>query len=246
MENEVSKIFGIRAVIEAINSGKTISKVYLQKDLSGHLFSELNSLIKKHNIATSHVPVEKLNRLSKNSNHQGVAAQISPIEFADLDTLITSSLENKKAPLFLLLDQISDVRNFGAIIRTAECAGVDGIIIQKQGNAPISADTVKTSAGAAFKVPICKVDHIKDAIFQFQAAEIQLVAATEKTETLIYDIDLSLPTAIVMGSEDRGINPSILKVVNHKAKLPLLGEIESLNVSVACGAFLYEATRQRI
>jgi len=185
MENEVSKIFGIRAVIEAINSGKTISKVYLQKDLGGPLFSELNILIKRNNIATSHVPVEKLNRLSKNSNHQGVAAQISPIEFADLDTLITSSLESKKAPLFLLLDQISDVRNFGAIIRTAECTGVDGIIIQKQGNAPISADTVKTSAGAAFKIPICKVDHIKDAIFQYQAEDIQLVAATEKTENLI-------------------------------------------------------------
>ena len=246
MEKEVSKIFGIRAVIEAINSGQTISKVYLQKDLSGHLFSELNSLIKKHNIATSHVPVEKLNRLSKNSNHQGVAAQISPIEFADLDTLITTTLEQTKTPLFLLLDQVSDVRNFGAIIRTAECTGVDGIVIQKQGNAPVSADTVKTSAGAAFKIPICKVDHLKDAIFQFQAADIQLVAATEKTENLIYDIDLTSPTAIIMGSEDRGTNPSILKIVNHKAKLPLLGEIESLNVSVACAAFLYEAIRQRI
>ena len=246
MENEISKIFGIRTVIEAINSGKTISKVYLQKDLSGHLFSELNSLIKKNNIATSHVPIEKLNRLSKNSNHQGVAAQISPIDFADLDTLITSTLEKASTPLFLLLDQISDVRNFGAIIRTAECSGVHGIIIQKQGNAPISADTVKTSAGAAFKIPICKVDHLKDAIFQFQAADIQLVAATEKTENLIYDIDLKLPTAIVMGSEDRGINPSILKIVTHKAKLPLLGEIASLNVSVACGAFLYEVTRQRL
>ncbi|WP_456463901.1 23S rRNA (guanosine(2251)-2'-O)-methyltransferase RlmB [Lutibacter sp.] len=246
MENEVSKIFGIRAVIEAINSGKTISKVYLQKDLGGHLFSELNTLIKKHNIATSHVPIEKLNRLSKNSNHQGVAAQISPIEFTDLDTLITTTAESKKVPLFLLLDQISDVRNFGAIIRTAECTGVHGIIIQKQGNAPISADTVKTSAGAAFKIPICKVDHIKDAIFQFQAADIQLVAATEKTENLIYDIDLTLPTAIIMGSEERGVNPSILKIVDSKAKLPLLGEIESLNVSVACGAFLYEAIRQRL
>ncbi|MBN4083028.1 23S rRNA (guanosine(2251)-2'-O)-methyltransferase RlmB [bacterium AH-315-A23] len=246
MENKVSKIFGIRAVIEAINSGKTISKVFLQKDLSGHLFSELNSLIKKNNIATSHVPIEKLNRLSKNSNHQGVAAQISPIDFADLDTLITATLEKKTTPLFLLLDQISDVRNFGAIIRTAECTGVDGIVIQKQGNAPISADTVKTSAGAAFKIPICKVDHLKDAIFQFQAADIHLVAATEKTENLIYDIDLTLPTAIIMGSEDRGINPSILKIVTHKAKLPLLGEIASLNVSVACGAFLYEATRQRL
>ncbi|UMB55255.1 23S rRNA (guanosine(2251)-2'-O)-methyltransferase RlmB [Lutibacter sp. A64] len=246
MENEVSKIFGIRAVIEAINSGKTISKIYLQKGLSGALFSELNTLIKKHNIATSYVPIEKLNRFSKNSNHQGVAAQISPIDFIDLETLISTSLEKTATPLFLLLDQISDVRNFGAIIRTAECTGVNGIIIQKQGNAPVSADTVKTSAGAAFKMPICKVNHIKDAVFQLQAEEIQVVAATEKTDNLIYAIDLKLPTAIIMGSEDRGINPSILKIVDQKAKLPLLGEIQSLNVSVACGAFLYEATRQRL
>ena len=246
MENEVSKIFGIRAIIEAINSGKTISKVFLQKDLSGHLFSELNTLIKKHNIASSFVPVEKLNRLSKNSNHQGVVAQTSAIDFIDLEDLIADTLEKNTTPLFLLLDKISDVRNFGAIIRTAECTGADGIIIQKQGNAPVSADTIKTSAGAAFKVPVCKVDHIKDAVFQLQAENIQIVAATEKTTTLIYDIDLTLPTAIIMGSEDRGINPSILKIVEHKAKLPLLGEIESLNVSVACGAFLYETTRQRL
>lgn len=246
MENESSKIFGIRAVIEAINSGKTISKVYLQKGLTGTLFSELNTLIKSNNIASSYVPIEKLNRFSKNSNHQGVAAQISPIDFVDLDELISNTLESSSTPLFLLLDQLSDVRNFGAIIRTAECTGVHGIIIQKQGNAPVSADTIKTSAGAAFKIPICKVDHIKDAIFQFQAADIQIVAATEKTDQLIYDIDLKLPTAIIMGSEDRGINPSILKIVTQKAKLPLLGEIESLNVSVACGAFLYEATRQRL
>jgi len=246
MEKETSKIFGIRAIIEAINAGKTISKVYLQKGLSGHLFSELNTIIKKEAIATSCVPVEKLDRLSKYSNHQGVVAQISPIEFVNLDDLITKTLETTTSPLFLILDRISDVRNFGAIIRTAECTGVDGIIIPNQGNAPISADTIKTSAGAAFKVPICKVDHIKDAIFQFQTAKIQLVAATEKTEILIYDVDLKVPTVIIMGSEDRGIHPSILKLVNHKAKLPLLGEIESLNVSVACGAFLYEATRQRL
>ena len=245
MENEVSKIFGIRAVIEAINSGKTIGKVFLQKDLNGPLFSELNTLIKSHNIASSFVPVEKLNRLSKNSNHQGVVAQTSAIDFVDIEDLIAETLEKTSTPLFLLLDKVSDVRNFGAIIRTAECTGVNGIIIQKQGNAPVSADAIKTSAGAAFKVPVCKVDNIKDAVFQLQAENIQIVAATEKTDQLIYDVDLTLPTAIIMGSEDRGINPSILKIVEHKAKLPLLGDIESLNVSVACGAILYEATRQR-
>jgi 23S rRNA (guanosine2251-2'-O)-methyltransferase len=192
------------------------------------------------------VPVEKLDRLSKNGNHQGAVAQISPVEFHDLEELIDRVLESKKTPLFLLLDQLSDVRNFGAIIRTAECTGVNGIIIQKDGSAPVNAETIKTSAGAAFKIPICKVDHIKDALFLLQAAAIKTVAATEKTESSLYDIDLNQPMAIVVGSEHRGVNPSILKMVDYKAKLPLLGDIESLNVSVACGAFLYETVRQRM
>ena len=145
-----------------------------------------------------------------------------------------------------MLDQVSDVRNFGGIIRTAACTGVNGIVIQKQRNAPISADTIKTSAGAAFRLPICKVDHIKDAIFQFQAADFQIVAATEKADQLLYDIDFNLPTALIMGSEDRGINPSILKIVSQKAKLPMLGEIESLNVTVSCGSFFFEVMRQRL
>ena len=245
MEQNSSKIFGIRAVIEAIQSGKTLSKIYLQKGLSGSLFSELNQHIKSGNITVSYVPVEKLNHLSKNSNHQGVVANISPISFVELDALISSSMDKETAPLFLLLDRVTDVRNFGAIIRTAECTGVQGIVIQKQGNAPLSADSIKTSAGAAFKVPIAKVDHIKDAIFQFQAADIQIVAATEKTDDLVYDIDFTPPTAIIMGSEDKGIHPSILKLSNHSVKLPLYGEIASLNVSVACGAILYEVCRQR-
>jgi 23S rRNA (guanosine2251-2'-O)-methyltransferase len=246
MENKTTAIFGIRAIIEAINSGSTISKVYLQKELNGSLFSELHKLIKQEGITTSMVPVEKLDRLSKHNNHQGAVAQISPVEFYDLDELIQNTLEKKQTPLFLLLDQISDVRNFGAIIRTAECTGVNGIIIQKDGSAPVNAETIKTSAGAAFKVPICKVDHIKDALFILQASDIKTVAATEKTEDSIFDIDFNQPIAIIMGSEHRGVNPSILKMVDYKAKLPLLGEIESLNVSVACGAFLYETVRQRM
>ena len=245
MEEKSSKIFGIRAVIEAINSGATIQKVYLQKGLSGNLMSELNGLIKANSIATSHVPVEKLNHLSKDSNHQGVAATISPIDFHDLETLVEKVLASDNTPLFLLLDQITDVRNFGAIIRTAECTGVDGIVVQNQGSAPLNADAIKTSAGAAFKVPICRVDHLKDALFLLQASEIQLVAATEKTEDTLFDVDFTKPTAIIMGSEHRGVNPSILKMVDAKAKLPILGSIESLNVSVACGAFLYETIRQR-
>ena len=245
MEQQTTTIFGIRAIIEAIESGSTISKVYLQKELKGNLIIELKSLIKEKSISSSFVPVEKLERLSKNNNHQGAVAQISPIEFYDLEQLIEQTLENESIPLFLLLDQLSDVRNFGAIIRTAECTGVNGIIIQKNGSAPVNAETIKTSAGAAFKVPIYKVDHIKDALFILQGAEIKTVAATEKTTDSLFDVDFKQPIAIIMGSEHRGINPSILKMVDYKAKLPLLGTIGSLNVSVACGAFLYETLRQR-
>ena len=246
MITETTNIFGIRAIIEAIESGSTINKIYLQKGLRGELFYELNKLIKTKSLTTSMVPVEKLNRLSKNNNHQGAVAQISPVEFYNLETLIEETLDNGTTPLFLLLDQLSDVRNFGAIIRTAECTGVNGIIIQKNGSAPVNAETIKTSAGAAFKIPICKVDHLKDALFILESSEIKTVAATEKTEDSLYNINLNQPLAIIMGSEHRGINPSILKMVDYKAKLPLLGDIASLNVSVACGAFLYETVRQRM
>lgn len=243
MKNETT-IFGLRAIIEAINSGEQIDKVFLQKGLRGELFGELEQAIRQAKVNSSYVPIEKLNRLSK-GNHQGAVAQISPVAFHDIEELVMSVIESGKTPLFLLLDQLSDVRNFGAIVRTAECTGVSGIIIQKKGGAPINGDAIKTSAGAIFKIPICKVDHIKDAVFHMQASGIKVVAATEKAEHLIYEINLKTPCAIIMGSEGRGINPSVLKASDELAKLPILGEIESLNVSVACGAFLYEAVRQR-
>ncbi len=241
-------IFGIRAIVEAIQSGKEVDKVFIQKEISGELMKDLMKVMKRGNINFSYVPVEKLNRLTPN-NHQGAVASISPIGFMDLETLVESTISRSvgtgKKPLFLILDQISDARNFGAIIRTAECTGVNGIIVQKAGSAPVNGDTVKTSAGAVFNIPICKVEHIKDAIFYLQGSGIRTVAATEKTESTIYDIDLKEGIAIIMGSEERGINPSVLKIVDEKAKLPMFGTIGSLNVSVACGAFLYEVVRQR-
>ena len=240
-----NQIFGIRAIIEAINAKKEIDKVFVQKEAQGDLMHDLMKTMKRNNINFSYVPVEKLNRLTPN-NHQGAVATIAPISFVSLETLVETVIETGKKPLFLILDQLSDARNFGAIIRTAECTGVDGIIIQKQGSAPVNGDTVKTSAGAVFNVPICKVDHIKDAIFYLQGSGIKTVAATEKTEHHIYDINLNEGVAIIMGSEDRGVNPSVLKIVDEKAKLPMFGSIESLNVSVACGAFLYETLRQRM
>jgi len=243
MEKE-HQIFGIRAISEAILAKKEIDKVFIQKDISSELMKDLMKVMKRNNINFSYVPVEKLNRLTPN-NHQGAVATISPIGFQEIELLVDSVVESGKVPLFLILDQISDARNFGAIIRTAECTGVNGIIVQKAGSAPVNGDTVKTSAGAVFNVPICKVEHIKDAIFYLQGSGIKTVAATEKTDQNIYDISLNEPVAIIMGSEDRGINPSVLKIVDEKAKLPMFGTIGSLNVSVACGAFLYEAVRQR-
>lgn len=239
-------IYGIRAVIEAIEAKETVDKIFIQKGLQGELIRSLETLIRKNGLNSSYVPIEKLDRLAKqHNNHQGVVASISPIEFHELDAFVEKVLEAKEAPLFLLLDQISDVRNFGAIIRTASCTGVDGIIIQKKGAAPVTADTIKTSAGAAFQVPIIKVDHIKDAVFHLQACGVQIIAATEKAQKELYEVSFKGPTAIVMGSEDIGISPSILKAANAQAKLPMQGPISSLNVSVACGVFLYEAVRQR-
>lgn len=239
-----NQIFGIRAIIEAIQANKEIDKVFIQKEAQGELMKELMKSIKSKNINFSYVPVEKLNRLTS-KNHQGAIATIAPIAFHNLEQLIEKVTAVKANPLFLILDQLSDARNFGAIIRTAECTGVDGIIIQKQGSAPVNGDTVKTSAGAVFNVPICKVEHIKDAIFFLQGSGIKTVAATEKTTESLYNINFKEPIAIIMGSEDRGVNPSVLKIVDYKAKLPMFGTIGSLNVSVACGAFLYEAVRQR-
>lgn len=237
-------IFGIRAIIEAILAGAVIDKVFIQKEISGELMKDLMKVMKRNNINFSYVPVEKLNRMTPN-NHQGAVASISPIGFMTLEMLVESTLASGKPALFLILDQISDARNFGAIIRTAECTGVNGIIVQKAGSAPVNGDTVKTSAGAVFNIPICKVEHIKDAIFYLQGSGIKTVAATEKTESTIYDIDLKDAVAIIMGSEERGVNPSVLKIIDEKAKLPMFGTIGSLNVSVACGAFLYEVVRQR-
>lgn len=239
-------IFGTRAIIEALKSGKYLEKVYLQKGIQNSLISELKRFLKQNQTNISYVPIEKLDKLSKQQNHQGAIASIAPISYLNLDELESKMIESKKTPLLLLLDQISDVRNFGAIIRTAECSGVDAIVITGSGNAPINPVSIKTSAGAAFKVPICKVSHLKDAIYLLESMDIQLIAASEKSNKNLYEIDLTKGTAIMMGSEDKGIHPSLLKLANESVKIPLLGEIDSLNVSVACGVFLYEVVRQRL
>ena len=239
-----TEIYGIRAVIEAINSSKDIDKVFIQTGLKGKLIGQLESLIRKNKINFSYVPTQKLDRLSK-KNHQGVIARIAPIKFYTIDRF-SEVIEKSKNPFILILDQINDVRNFGAIIRTAEISGVDGIIIQNSSSAPVNSDTIKTSAGAIFNIPICKVNHIKDAVYHLQSMNISIISASEKSEKNIYDVDLKGPLAIIMGSEQKGINKSVINLSNESVKLPMYGKIESLNVSVACGIFLYEVVRQRI
>lgn len=237
-------IFGIYPVKEALSSEVVFDKVFIQKGLESDKLQKLQAQLEKANVTINHVPVEKLNKLTR-GNHQGIVALTSPVAFQTLESVVEKSLGKEGPALFLILDQITDVRNFGAILRTAECTGVDAVIIQKSGGAPVSGDTVKASAGAIYKIPICKVDHIKDAIFYLQGSQIKTVAATEKTENEIYSLDLRPSLAIVLGSEGKGISKSVLALVDEKASLPLLGEINSLNVSVACGAFLYEVVRQR-
>jgi len=244
MQDKTNTIFGIYPIKEALASQVVFDKVYIQKGIDSDKIEMLIKDLEKANVPVNIVPFEKLNRLTK-GNHQGIVALTSPVAFQSLETVVERALESNNIPLFLVLDQITDVRNFGAILRTAECTGVDAVIIQKSGGAPVSGDTVKTSAGAIFKIPICKVEHIKDAIFYLQGSGITTIAATEKTQTEIYSVDLKRPLAIIMGSEGKGVSKSVLGLVDEKASLPLLGEINSLNVSVACGAFLYEVTRQR-
>ncbi|AZQ45014.1 23S rRNA (guanosine(2251)-2'-O)-methyltransferase RlmB [Nonlabens ponticola] len=238
------QIHGLRPIIEAIENGEEISKIYFLKEGNGVLFNELKHKAKQANIATSYVPEEKLYKLTK-ENHQGAVAKLSPVKFADLE-IILETTDMTANPIFLLLDGITDVGNYGAIIRTAECTGVTAIVVSEKGSAPINATTVKTSAGAVFNIPICKVNHLKDAIYLMQAYDIALVGANEKASESVFESELNKPIGIIMGSEDRGINPSTLKILDQQIKLPLKGTIGSLNVSVACGAILFEAIRQRM
>lgn len=237
-------IFGVRPIIEAIHSGKEIDTLFIQKGLKGDTFLELWDLVKSHRINYKHVPLEKLNRLTR-KNHQGVFAFISPILFHRTEHIIPQLFEEGKTPLILVLDRITDVRNFGAIVRTAECSGVHAIIVPEKGRAAINGDAMKTSAGALASVPICREFNLKATIDFLRKSGLQIVGCTEKTDQLIYDIDYQIPTAIIMGSEEDGISNEYLKLCHFKTKIPLVGTIESLNVSVSTGVILYEAIRQR-
>ncbi len=248
--NRISKevnqmIFGIRAIIEAIKDGKDIESLFIQRGLTGGLFVELKELLKQYDIPSQQVPIEKLNRITL-KNHQGVIAFISPITYQKIEDIIPTIYEDGKVPLILILDGITDVRNFGAIVRTAECAGVQAIVVPKKGSAQINPDAVKTSAGALYKVPICRHDNLLSILRFLKDSGLQIVACTEKTEDLLYHPNFTLPTAIVMGAEDEGITFELMRNADYLTKIPMNGDIESLNVSVSAGIILYEVVRQRL
>jgi len=245
MKQDKEFIFGIRAVIEAIKSGKQIDKLMIRSGLKGELIQELMTLVKEMQISFQYVPNERINRVTM-KNHQGVLAFISPIEFQNIENILPSLYEAGKNPLFIILDKVTDVRNFGAITRTAECAAVDAIIIPEKGSAQISGDAVKTSAGALLKIPVCRVRNLLQTVKFLQESGIQIVAATEKASDLYYKTDFSIPTAILMGAEDKGVDMEYLRIADKMVKIPILGEIESLNVSVAASIMIYEAVKQRI
>ncbi len=238
-------IYGIRAVMEAIKSGKPIDKIFLRKGLSNDLFKELFQIIRTRDIPFQFVPVNKIDSVTK-KNHQGVLAFLSPVELYDIESVVPHLFEQGKTPLLLILDKVSDVRNFGAIIRSAECAGIDAIVIPSKNSARLNEDAVKTSAGAIFQIPICRTQSMLGAIQYIKNSGIQIIAATEKSDQHYYQADFSLPTALLMGSEEKGISREYLQEATQLIKIPMMGEIESLNVSVASGILMFEAVRQRI
>lgn len=237
-------IFGVRAVIEAIKAGKDIDRLLIKKDLSGEFVPELMSSVKEFGITCQRVPVERINKITR-KNHQGVVAFLSPVTYYDIENIIPDLFEKGKTPFIVVLDGITDVRNFGAIARTCECADVDAIIIPEKNSVSVTADSVKTSAGALLHIPVVRVRSLKMAIRYLKNCGVTVVGATEKGNTDYTTYDYNLPVAVVMGAEDKGISAENLKECDYFATIPLKGSIGSLNVSVAAGVLIYEVVRQR-
>ena len=243
-ENKTQMLYGIHPVMEAIRAGRTFDKVLLKQGMEGEQFRQLYALIGEKKINCQFVPVERLNRAVRGA-HQGVVAFVAQIEYVDIDKLIENALARTSNPMFMLLDGVSDVRNLGAIARTLEVAGGQGIIVPAKGGAAINAEAVKASAGALMRLGTSKVSNLRLAVFSLQQAGFKIVAASEKADKLIYDVDLTGPVAIIMGSEGEGISKGLLELADETAKIPQQGEIGSLNVSVASALFAFEAVRQR-
>lgn len=237
-------IYGTRAVMEAIRAGKQIEKIFVQTGLNNELIRELTGVAREHDVPLTHVPAEKLNRLTT-KNHQGVVCMLSAIAYSQVHDLIDFAYTHGTEPFFIMLDRVTDVRNFGAIARTAECAGVTGIIIGDKGNAPITSDAMKTSAGALNHLPVCREKDLKKTIKFLQENGIMVVACTEKADKNMYEVKFDQPVALVMGSEEDGISDALLQECDVLVKIPMKGKIESLNVSVAAGVAVYEVMRQK-
>lgn len=237
-------IFGIRPVAEAIEARKQIERIYIRKGADGQLMNDLKDLMGRHHIRYQEVPVEKLNRLTR-GNHQGVVAQIAAIEYVELNDILERVPEDE-TPLIVVFDGVTDVRNFGGIARSAECAGAHGLITPLKNSAPVNGDAIRSSAGALQNIPVCRVGSIRNTLKALQTDGFQIVAATEKSRKLLYDADFRKPTVIVMGAEDKGISKEVLKLCDEQLAIPLIGHTESLNVSAAAAIMLFEVVRQRI
>jgi len=238
-------IYGLRAIIEAIREGRSIDKLFIKKDLSGELASELFALMRERHIVAQRVPVERLNRITR-KNHQGVIAMLSAVEYANLGNLVTSLYDEGVLPFIVVLDGITDVRNFGAIARTAECCGVNAVVISERGSVSVGADAVKTSAGALMSLPVCRERSAAGAVRFLKDSGFNVVAVSEKADINYTLGDYTAPTALVMGAEDVGISLEVMALCDTKVSIPMFGHIGSLNVSVAAGVMMYEVVRQRL
>lgn len=238
-------IFGLRAIIEAIDAGKDIDKILVKKDINGDLARELLAKAKEYGVLVRRVPQEKLNRITM-KNHQGAIAILAAVPYQRLENIIPTLYEEGKTPLIVVLDGVTDIRNFGAIARTACCAGADAIVIPSHNSVSITADAIKTSAGALFHIPVCREKSTLDAVRMLKDNGYKIVAATEKGARNYTETDFTVPVAIVMGAEETGISEEVLRISDDLAAIPIIGEINSLNVSVAAGIMIYEAVRQRI
>lgn len=244
-EQQLQYLFGIHPVMEALRAGKKFDKVLLRQGMDNPQFRELMDLLRKNSVQFQFVPAERLNRTVRGA-HQGVVAYISGIDYVPYETMIDTALATDPAPVIVILDGVSDVRNLGAIARTLECAGGCGIIVPAKGGAAINADAVKASAGALMRLPVSKVPNLKLAAYYLKQSGFRIIAVTEKVSRLIYETDMTGPCAFVMGSEGKGISQGMLDLADEKAAIPMSGEISSLNVSVATSVVLYEAVRQRL
>ena len=242
---EDNLIFGTRAVLEALNAGKDIEKILIQKGLSNELYNQLRQALRGQTVPLQFVPPEKLKRIT-DKNHQGVIAYLTEINYYNTEELLANVFEKGRVPLVLILDRVTDVRNFGAIARGAECAGVDFIIIPSRGAAQINGDAIKTSAGALHRMKVCREDNLKNTIEFLKESGLQIISCHEKTDKLIYHADFTKPTAVIVGSEENGISNEYLKRSDMQIKIPMTGSIASLNVSVASGIVLFEAVKQRL